>query len=76
MGVLFIRGVDPSRARDSCETQQSLYVVAKLLWQDLCSPRLSRVLDTSFVHSRLPFDDSTLTFSKLTYKLGLITRLP
>ncbi len=27
-GVLLIRGVDPSRARDSWETQQSLYVVA------------------------------------------------
>jgi hypothetical protein len=40
MAVLFIRGVDPSRAHDSWETQQSLSVVAKVKYKSSISSRL------------------------------------
>jgi hypothetical protein len=50
MGVLFIRGVDPSRARDSWETQQSLSVVAKVKYKSSIGSRLLAPFPSSFVH--------------------------
>jgi hypothetical protein len=50
MGVLLIRGVDPSRARNSWETQQSLYVVAKVRYKSSIGLSSSSTFPNSFAH--------------------------